>query len=61
MTRVPQLPLEWLRHCKDMKEYASGDVEEIAITHAENMELAGKCRVRHNATVDRLKELDANP
>jgi hypothetical protein len=40
-----------------MKEYASGDVEEIALTHADNMEQAGLCRTRHNAVVDRLKEL----
>jgi hypothetical protein len=43
--------------CKDMQEYPSGDVEEIALVHAGNMELAGICRVRHNAVVKRLNEL----
>jgi len=58
---VPQLPIVWMQHCKDMKEYPSGDIGVIALTHAENMELAGLCRVRHNAMVDRLKELATEP
>jgi len=47
-----------MTHCKDMKEYTSGDIEVIAITHAENMGNAGVCRARHNAMVDRLKEIE---
>ena len=41
-----------------MHEYASGDVAEIATVHAENMELAGICRVRHGAIVKRLAEIE---
>jgi len=44
-----------------MLEYPNGEIEEIAIVHAINMERAGICRVRHNATVDRLVELQASP
>ena len=44
-----------------MLEYISGDIEVIAVTHGENMSRAGVCRLRHNALVDRLKELTSSP
>ncbi len=47
-----------MRPCKDMQEYPSGDIEEIAMIHAENMKNAGICRTRHGAIVDRLNEID---
>jgi hypothetical protein len=41
-----------------MQEYPSGNIADIALIHAENMESSGICRVRHGAIVGRLKELD---
>ncbi len=55
--KVPRLPLEWLRECSKLQEFASGALVEILLTHGHNMEDAGKCRARHNALVKRLKEL----
>lgn len=43
-----------------MNDYASGDIEEIALVHGRNMTDAGICRARHNALVKRIKELSAN-
>jgi len=53
-----QLPPHWMADCKEMQTYPSGDIQDIALVHAQNMEASGICRARHNALVKRLRELE---
>ena len=55
--KVPKLPPAWMTECRDLDEYASGDIEQILLTHGHNMEAAGICKQRHAAMIAFLSKL----
>lgn len=55
--KMPKLDSQLIRKCLKLKEEYTGVLEEDLMTDSENARLAGLCRVRHNALVNRIEEL----
>ena len=52
---MPPLPTLLMQECKTLNEYPSGNIEQIAIVHGQNVLIASTCRARHNALVKFLE------
>lgn len=55
---MPPLPPALLRECPELQTIPSDTLEDVLRTHIVNMDAANKCKLMHDALVNRLRELE---
>lgn len=51
------LPIESMRECEEAVKASRGDFESLFLNHIDLREQYEDCRIRHNALVNRIKDL----